>query len=195
MLFLTLFLSGCATTGIDDPSLGWFCSAETAEGPARAVSHRGLSYQGELQTGRTQFDLTLAGTAPARLLAEWQVDRGLPEMAEGRYRFRMTREVVPAEPGQLQLVGGGVILRGRDWSPGVGELAVSGRELAALLGSGAAIRLRTVARDGRELGSVPLGRSSFDLALQLARQADAGALAKAADYRSLCERQQRIIPT
>lgn len=196
VLAASLFLSACATTGgLDDRSLGWACTAEATGEAVRALSHRSLDFQGGLRRGRTEFDLTLAGTAPARLLADWDARDGVPELGEGRYRFRMSRHVVPAEPGQIQLVGGAVALRSGTWSPGLSELRVSGRELAELLAGGSPLVLRTVGRDGRVLGSAPLERAAFERALQLARQADAASLAKAADYRRLCQREERIIPT
>jgi hypothetical protein len=107
----------------------------------------------------------------------------------------MSRQVVPGEPGQLQLVSAGTILKTSGWSPGLAELSVSGRELAPALGGGGALGLRLVARDGRLLGSAPVDRSAFGLALQLARQADAATLAKAADFQRLCQREERIIVT
>lgn len=194
-LALTLLLGGCATRGLDDRSLGWFCTAQANEGAARATSHRSLTFDGRLREGWTEFDLTLAGDQPARLLAEWRESGSLPELAEGRYRFRMSRHVVPSEPGRLQLVGGNAVLGTSDWSPGLTEVSVSGRTLASVLGSGGALGLRLVARDGRPLGSVAVDRSAFDLALGLARQADASALAKAADFSRLCQREERIVVT
>lgn len=192
---LALGLTACANTGGGgDRRLGWFCSAEANSGPVRASSHRLVNFQGDPREGRTEFDLTLPGDQPARLLASW--DRSdLPEVAEGRYRFRMSRNVVPAEPGQLQLVVGNQLVGRSDFSPGLAEVSVSGRDIGPQLLAGAAVGLRLVARDGRALGSVAVDRASFDLAVQLARQANAAALAKASDFRNQCQRQERIIVT
>ncbi|GAA4007723.1 hypothetical protein GCM10022280_00320 [Sphingomonas swuensis] len=194
-VLLPLALAGCATTGGGGGAPGWSCAAQSAEGPVRAGSVRALGSRGELRSGRTDFDLNLAGTAPARLLAEWQAEEGVLEIAEGRFRFRMSPGTSAGEPGQLVLAGGTTTYRSRAFSPGLSELAVSGRDLAALLASRAPLRLVRLARDGRELGSAPVDRSTFDLALERARQADAAALASAADYRRLCQREERIIPT
>jgi hypothetical protein len=190
-----LVLSACATpAGTNDRSRGWFCSAEANSGQVHASSHRELDFQGGPREGRSEFDLTLAGNQPARLLADWEGSR-LPKIAEGRYRFRMSRHVVPAEPGQLQLVIGNAVAARSGWSPGLAELTVSGRDIGPQLLSGAAMGLRLVAPDGRSLGSVGVDRESFDLAVQLARQANAAVLAKASDFRNQCQREEKIIVT
>nr|WP_314442062.1 hypothetical protein [uncultured Sphingomonas sp.] len=190
-----LSLSACTTTGgVGDRSLGWFCSAEASSGAARASAHRLLTFQGEARNGRTEFDLTIAGTPSARVFAEW--DRSdLPQLADARYRFRMARATVPAEPAQLQLVVGNAVAARSQFSPGLAEVGANGRDIGPQLLAGAAVGLRLVTRDGRALGSVGLDRASFDLAVQLARQANASALAKASDFRNQCQREQRIIPT
>jgi hypothetical protein len=192
---LAIVLPACATTGSpDDRRLGWSCSAEANNGPVRASSHRQLNFQGQQREGQTQFDLTLAGNHPARLLADW--DRSnLPEVAEGRYRFRMSRQFMPAEAGQLQLVVGDRVVARSAWSPDLAEVVVNGRDIGPQLLAGAAVGLRLVARDGRSLGSVGVDRASFDLAVQLARQANANVLAKATDFRTQCQREERIIVT
>jgi hypothetical protein len=194
LLALVLLVPGCATIARDDSPLGWFCSAEANLAPVRASSYQALDVDGGLREGRTQLDLTLAGDQPARLLADWD-GTGVPEVAGGRYRFRMSRHVVPSEPGQLQLVAANRVLSRSDWSPGLTELTVSGRVIAPELASGAALQLLLVGRDGRRLGTAAVDRSSFDQAVQLSRQANAGVLAKATDFRRQCQREERIILT
>jgi hypothetical protein len=193
LALLALTLSACATTGGgEDQRLGWVCTAEATSGPARASSVRVLDFQGFARNGQTEFDLTLAGSAPARILVSW--DRStLPEVAEGRYRFRMNAPA--AQPAQLQLVVGNQQVARTGFAPGLVELAVAGRNVGPQLLSGAALGLRLVGRDGRSLGSIGVDRASFDLAIELARQANANVLARASDFRNQCQRETRIIPT
>lgn len=190
-----LALTACATTGgPSDRRLGYFCSAEAEDGSARARSHRLLTFQGEPRNGRTEFDLTLAGEPAVRVLAEWR-DSALPQVAEARYRFRLARPASPAEPAQLQLVVGDTVLARSNWSPGLAEVAVNGRDIGPQLLAGASVGLRLVTRDGRSLASLGLDRTRLDRAVELARQANASALAKASEYRSQCQREERIVTT
>jgi hypothetical protein len=195
VVLLTLAAASCATPGgVENRGLGWVCSAEASDGSVRASSFRRLGFQGDLRAGRTEFDLPLAGSLPARVLAEWD-GSDLPELAKGRYRFRLSRPSVPAEPAQLQLVVGDLVVARGFWSPGLAEVSVRGRDIGPQLLAGAAAGLRLVTREGRSLGSVPVDRTGFDLAIQLSRQANADVLSKATDHRRQCQREQRIIPT
>lgn len=150
------------------------CTAEASGAGLTARTQRLLDRRGELRSGTTTVEVPLAG-ASGSLLATWQVRNGLPEVARGTYLFRL-----PPTPGAVwQLSALGKPLRARD-----GALALGGKQFSDLLASGAPVQLLLVARDGRERGRATLDRSAFAAAVDLARQADARALAGASDYRS-----------
>jgi hypothetical protein len=195
LALLALTLAGCATTsGGEDRRLGWVCTAEATSGPVRASSLRVLDFQGFARNEQTEFAMSLPGNPPANVFASW--DRAtLPEIAEGRYRFRMSRQPVPGEPARLQLVVGNQMVAQSALVPGLAEVAVNGRDIGPQLLSGAAMGLRLVTRDGRSLGSTGIDRASFDLAIELARQANANVLARASDFRNQCRREERITVT
>ena len=124
-----------------------------------------------------RYRAVLGVTTPAghSYLATWEVRQGLPEVARGKYAFRL-----PAAADAIwQLAGTRKLVRAKD-----GALTVGGEEFSALLSGGAPIRLILTARNGQERGRATLDRAAFDAALDLARQADARGLAKAYDYRS-----------
>jgi hypothetical protein len=154
------------------------CTADAGGSGLTARTQRLLDRRGDLRSGTTIVQLPLTGAA-ATLQATWQVRDGLPEVARGIYLFR-----VPAAPaGTWQLAALGKPIRAKD-----GSLALSGKQFSALLAGGAPIRLILAGRDGREQGRAVLDRSTFDAAIDLARQSDARGLAMAANFRSLCPR-------
>lgn len=150
------------------------CSAEASGGGLQAVTQRLLDGRGNLRSGTTSVSLPLTGTT-GTLLASWEVRQGLPEVARGKYVFRL-----PAAPdASWQLAGTRKPARAKD-----GALSVDGEQFSALLAGGAPIRLILADRKGQERGRATLDRTAFAAALDLARQADARGLSKAYDYRS-----------
>jgi hypothetical protein len=153
---------------------GFTCTAEASGAGLRAQTQRLLDRRGDLRSGVTTIDLPLTG-GTGTLQASWQVRAGLPEVARGRFLFRL-----PAMPeGSWQLAGAGKPVRARD-----GVLTLSGDQFSALLAGGAPIQLIQTGRDRRESGRLTLDPDIFAVAVDLARQADARGLAKAYDYRS-----------
>lgn len=150
------------------------CTADAGGSGLTARTQRLLDRRGDLRGGTTSVELPLTGAA-ASLQATWQVRDGLPEVARGLYRFQVP--VAPA--GTWQLAALGKPIRARN-----GNLALTGKQFSALLASGAPIQLILAGRDGREQNRAALDRSAFAAAVDLARQADARALARAFDYRS-----------
>lgn len=153
------------------------CSAEAAAGGLQAVTSRELDRRGALRKGTTSVRLPLTGVTGS-LDAEWDVRQGLPAVALGNYSFQLP----PAADATWQLVGLSKPIRAK-----AGVLAINGKQLRPLLVSGASVQLALVTRLGEVRGRATLDRTIFDSAVDLARQADARALAKASDYRRQCE--------
>ncbi|UUR07443.1 hypothetical protein [Sphingomonas glaciei] len=150
------------------------CTAEASDAGLTAQTRRQLDRGGDLRGGATTVSLPLTGTS-GTLLATWEVRQGLPEVARGKYVFRLP----PASDATWRLAGTRKPVRAKD-----GALTVGGEEFTALLAGGAPIRLVLADRKGQERGRATLDRAAFDAALDLARQADARGLSKAYDYRS-----------
>lgn len=150
------------------------CTTDASGAGLTARTERQFDRRGELRSGTTTVVLPLSGAA-GTLEARWEVSRGLPEVAQGKYVFRLA---APADAA-WQLTGLAKPIRARD-----GALAVGGEQFRALLTGGAPIRLVLAGRDGRERASASLDQAAFDAALDLARQADARALAGASAWRS-----------
>lgn len=153
------------------------CTAEARGAVGTARTERLLDRRGELRSGTTIIDLPLAG-AGGTLQATWQVRNGLPEVERGTYLFRLPA----SSEGIWQVAVLGKPIRARG-----GAIALNGKQMGALLSSGAPVQMTVAARDGRERARATLERSAFDAAVDLARQADARSLAGAYDYRS-CRR-------
>lgn len=167
-----------APAAAQSPRGSFTCVAEASGGGITAQTQRQLDGRGTLRSGLTTITLPLTG-ASGSLLASWEVRQGLPQVARGKYVFRLP----PAADGMWQLGGVAKPVRARD-----GLLEVKGEQFRDLLATGAPIQLVLVARNGQERGRATLDRAAFDAAVDLARQADARALAKASDYRSQCTR-------
>ncbi|NJC05016.1 hypothetical protein GGQ97_000809 [Sphingomonas kaistensis] len=174
LLALALLLGATAPAAAQSKRETFACSAEATGGGLRAVTQRLLDGRGTLRSGTTSITLPLAGT-DGSLIATFDVRQGLPEVARGKYAFRLP---AAADAG-WQLAGARKPIRSRD-----NVLAVDGEQFAALLAGGAPIKLVLTSRKGQERARATLDRATFDTALDLVRQADARALSRAYDYRS-----------
>lgn len=171
-----LFLADLGAAEAQPRSAKFTCTAEASGGGLQARTQRLLDRRGDLRDGTTTVELPLAGGAGS-LRASWRVQDGLPQVARGRYLFRLPA-VANAE---WQLASQGKPVRAPD-----GLLALSGEQFRAALASGTPLQLTLRTRDRQEQGSRTIDAAGFAVALDLARQADARALAKAADYRAAC---------
>jgi hypothetical protein len=179
LLALTLLL-GAGPAAAQSGRVAFTCTTEASGAGLTARTERNLDRRGQLRGGVTIVTLPLTGST-GTLQASWDVVRGLPEVARGRYVFRLPA----ASNATWQLAGAAKPVRAKD-----GLLTVSGEQFSALLGRGAPIRLVLAGRDGRERAAATLDRAAFDAALDLARQADARGLATSSDTRS-CQRSGR----
>ena len=177
---VALAVLACAAPTAAQSGRVFTCTTEASGAGLIAKTQRHLDRRGDLRGGSTTVTLPLTGN-PGTLEASWDVVRGLPEVARGRYVFRLS----PASDGTWQLAGTAKPVRAKD-----GLLTVNGEQFSALLGRGAPIRLVFAGRDGRERAAATLDRAAFDAALDLARQADARGLATSSDVRS-CQRSSR----
>jgi hypothetical protein len=177
-LIAALALLACAAPAMGQSQrIAFICTAEASGAGLIAKTQRQLDRRGDLRSGLTTISVPLAGS-PAMLEASWEVVRGLPEVARGKYLFRLP----PSPDATWQLAGSAKPVRAKD-----GLLTLGGEQLRAFRGSGTPLRLILAGRDGRERARATLDRAAFDAALDLARQADARALATASNYRS-CRR-------
>lgn len=178
-LVLTALFLGAALPASAQPRRGTFtCTAEASGGGLEARTRRLLDLRGELRGGETKVDIPLPDGA-GLLRASWDVENGLPQVALGRYQF----ELAPAADAEWQLARPGKPLRAK-----AGILALSGKDFSALLSGGTPIELILAGRDGQERARRTLDTAAFAAALDLARQADARALAQSADPRGHCTR-------
>ena len=157
------------------------CVADASGAGLTAETRRLLDNRGDLRPASiTTITLPLRGSAGS-LQASWEVRFGLPTVDRGEYLFRL-----PAQSNAVwQLAGTVKPVRAKD-----GMLTLNGKQFAALRATGAPIDLVLLGRDGVTRARSILDREAFDTALDLARQADARALAKAAAYRTLCPRSR-----
>jgi len=153
---------------------GYVCLSEASADGLQAVTQRLLDGRGNLRSGTTTISLPLSGAA-GTLEASWDVVRGLPQVARGKYVFRLP---APAD-ASWQIAGLAKPIRSKN-----GVLTLGGEQFRSLLSSDASIQLVLAGRDGRARARASLDRAAFDTALDLARQSDARALAQAANYRS-----------
>ncbi|GAA3997679.1 hypothetical protein [Sphingomonas humi] len=155
------------------------CVADASGAGLTAQTRRLLDGRGDLRQGSlTTITLPLTG-AGGSLEASWEVRFGLPKVERGTYLFRLP----PPLLATWQLAGAPKPVRAKD-----GVLTLSGKQFSAMLAGGAPIALVLVGRNGQERARATLDRQAFDVALDLVRQADARALAKASSYRSTCPR-------
>jgi hypothetical protein len=173
-LALALLLGAVAPASAQSSRGTFTCTAEASGAGLQARTQRLLDGRGDLRSGTTTIELPLTGAA-GTLRASWQVRQGLPEVARGTYLFRLP----PTAGSTWQLAGTRKPVRARD-----GVLTVDGELFSALLAGGAPIELVLAGRDGRARARATLDRTAFAAALDLVRQADARALARAYDYRS-----------
>lgn len=187
LLALALLLAA-APAGAQSKRDIYGCSAEVRSGSVRAISVREINPRGQLRKTRTSVEASLPGSPAVTMVAEWDTPN-LPEIARGRYSFTVGRIDPTTEPSQLQLVVGGRVIAKSGWATGRLQpiLEARGRDLGAAWFAGTPVQIRLMARDGRTLGTSPIGREAVDRAMDLARQANASVLAKATDYRRQCQ--------
>ncbi|WP_338501830.1 hypothetical protein V6R86_02615 [Sphingomonas kaistensis] len=154
--------------------VAFVCTAEASSAGLTARTERQFDRRGDLRAGATTIRLPLTG-ADGTLDASWEVTRGLPQVARGKYVFRLP---APAD-ASWQIAGLTKPIRSKD-----GVLMLGGEQFRSLLFSGASIQLILAGRDGRERARASLDRAAFDAALDLARQSDARGLAQASNFRS-----------
>lgn len=177
LLTLALLLGATTPAAAQSGRATFTCVASASGAGLTAQTRRVLDGRGDLRSGTTTVTLPLTGTT-GTLLASWEVRQGLPEVARGKYAFRL-----PAgADGSWQLAGARKPARIKN-----GLLTLHGEQFSALLSGGTPIALVLTGRDGRTRSRAILDRTAFEAALDLARQADARALGAAYDFRS-CQR-------
>ena len=187
LITLAAMLGGCAT--MEQDRLGWTCIGQAGDAASRATSYRVLTHEGQQRSGATEWSRA-RGSDLVDLSARWSGDRGLPELNDGRFVFRI-------DPGSFAQVPGRVVLysdAGQVASPfGTGSIRtieVNGSQLRALRGRDLSLGIALYNRQGQLMAGSGIEWSALDQGLEFARKADATSLAASADYPRLCKRRQ-----
>jgi hypothetical protein len=194
LAFLAVALSACSTVPPgENRRLGWICTNEARDELHRATSIRMLTFAGEVRSEQIEW-FRSAGTDLADARAEWN-GGDLPERERATYTFRIVADSFATAVGQVRVYSSkGEI--GSAWGQGgLRTIQINGRQLAALRDDGESLGIAAYNRRNQLMAGSGILWSDLDRGLELARQANARSLAAGADFRRLCQREQRIVTT